>query len=174
MMNGLLCSFVVHFGPSFRIQNGTNFSTNSGNDISMNSNHVSDVNHKNEMIKSCDDHRILDNGAEERRERKNRGPRQGKDMRVCVVSKEKLNRNEMWRVVRCRTSPETPANPYTIRINEGNGRSVYIKPCEDTIRAAIKRNALKRSLRCYIPDEIYDQLLKMAVELNQSTKKIES
>jgi predicted RNA-binding protein YlxR (DUF448 family) len=42
-----------------------------------------------------------------------------------------------------------------------NGRGAYLKRSVDAVDLARKKNALGRALEVVIPDEIYDELLKI-------------
>ncbi len=76
--------------------------------------------------------------------------------RTCVVSHEKLPKNELIRVVR---TPEK-----TVIIDEtgkSNGRGAYLKKSVEVIEKAKKTKILERHLEVSIPDEVFDELLKM-------------
>ncbi len=75
-------------------------------------------------------------------------------MRTCVISKEKLEKKELIRIVR------TPEGEIIIDDTmKSNGRGAYLKKDTDVIEKARKSKALERHLEVKIPDEIYDKLL---------------
>jgi len=76
--------------------------------------------------------------------------------RSCVVSREKLPKKDLVRVVR------TPDK--TIVIDDSgraNGRGAYLKKDKDIIEKARKTKILEKQLEVCIPEEIYDELLKL-------------
>jgi len=75
-------------------------------------------------------------------------------MRTCVISKEKLEKKELIRIVR------TPEGEIIIDDTmKANGRGAYLKKDTEVIEKARKSKALERHLEVKIPDEIYDKLL---------------
>lgn len=80
-------------------------------------------------------------------------------MRTCVVTKEQFPKKELIRVVR---SPEG-----IVSIDEKGklpGRGAYLKLSKAIVNKAKKTKVLDGRLEISIPDEIYDQLLKLADE----------
>ena len=74
-------------------------------------------------------------------------------LRTCVITKEKLPKKELIRVVR------TPEG--TVIIDESgkaNGRGAYLKKELETFEKAKKTKALNRHLEIEVPDEIFDKL----------------
>ena len=77
-------------------------------------------------------------------------------MRTCVVSKEKLPKQELVRVVR------TPEGKVIIDdTGKTNGRGAYVKKNIEIIRKARQTKILERTLEVNIGDEIYEELEKM-------------
>ena len=76
--------------------------------------------------------------------------------RTCVVSHEKLPKNELIRVVR---TPEK--NVIIDTTGKANGRGAYLKKSAEVIHKAKKTKILERHLEVEIPDEVFDDLLKM-------------
>ena len=75
-------------------------------------------------------------------------------LRTCVITKEKLPKKELIRVVR------TPEG--TVIIDESgkaNGRGAYLKKDEMVIERARKTKVLERHLNVKIEKEIYDELI---------------
>ena len=76
--------------------------------------------------------------------------------RTCVVSHEKLPKNELIRVVR--TSEKTVIIDTT---GKANGRGAYWKKAKEVIEKAKKTKILELHLEVEIPNEVFDELLKM-------------
>ncbi len=77
-------------------------------------------------------------------------------MRTCVITKEKLPKQELIRIVR---TPEQ-----TVIIDESgkaNGRGAYLKKDITTIERAQKSKVLNRILEIEVKDEIYEELKKI-------------
>lgn len=75
--------------------------------------------------------------------------------RTCVVSKEKLPKRDLFRIVR------TPSGEVIIDDEKGksNGRGAYLKKDKDVILKAQKTGILEKHLEVKIPDEIYTELI---------------
>ena len=74
-------------------------------------------------------------------------------LRTCVITKEKLPKKELIRIVR------TPEG--TVIIDESgkaNGRGAYLKKELETFEKARKSKALNRHLETEVPDEIFEKL----------------
>lgn len=77
-------------------------------------------------------------------------------LRTCIISKEKLPKQELVRIVR------TPEG--TIIIDESgraNGRGAYLKKDVLVIEKAFKSKALNRHLETEIPVSIYEELKQL-------------
>lgn len=75
-------------------------------------------------------------------------------MRTCVITKEKLPKQELIRVVR------TPEGKVIVdNTGKANGRGAYMKKDIDVINKARKTKTLERILEVPIDDEIYDNLI---------------
>ena len=74
-------------------------------------------------------------------------------LRTCVVSKEKLPKQELIRVVK-----NNENMVFVDLTGKSNGRGAYIKKDIDVLNNAIKSKALERHLEVEIPDAIYDEL----------------
>ena len=75
-------------------------------------------------------------------------------MRSCVITKEKLPKSELVRVVR------TPENTVEIDLTgKLNGRGAYLKKDIETIEKARKSKILNKKLEVEVPDSIYDELI---------------
>ena len=74
-------------------------------------------------------------------------------MRTCVVTREKLPKKELVRIVR------TPAGNVIIDLTgKQNGRGAYIKNDLEVINKAKSSKILERHLEVKISDDIYDEL----------------
>ena len=76
-------------------------------------------------------------------------------MRSCIVTREKLPKQELVRVVR---TPE--GNVIIDTTGKANGRGAYLKNDKEVIEKARKSKILDRTLEVQISDEIYEELLK--------------
>ena len=77
-------------------------------------------------------------------------------LRTCVISKEKLPKQELLRVVK------TPEGEIKIDVTgKLNGRGAYIKKDINVLNEARKRKSLDRKLECTIPDSIYEEIEKI-------------
>ena len=74
-------------------------------------------------------------------------------MRTCVITKEKLEKKDLIRVVR---TPEMQIVVDTT--GKLNGKGAYLKRDLEVIEKAFKSKALDRILEVPVPEEIYEQL----------------
>jgi len=74
-------------------------------------------------------------------------------LRTCVVSKEKLPKQELIRVVK-----NNENLVFVDLTGKSNGRGAYIKKDIDVLEKAIKSKALERHLEVVIPDSVYEEL----------------
>ncbi len=74
-------------------------------------------------------------------------------MRTCVVTKEKLPKQELIRVVR---TPE--GNVIVDQTGKANGRGAYLKKDIATFDKAKQSKVLNRHLETEVPDSIYEEL----------------
>ena len=74
-------------------------------------------------------------------------------MRSCVVTREKLPKQELLRIVRT-----TDMNVVIDDSGKINGRGAYIKKDIDVLNKAIKSKALERHLEVTISDDLYDEI----------------
>lgn len=76
-------------------------------------------------------------------------------MRTCVISKEKLPKQELLRIVR------TPEGKVVIdETGRTNGHGAYVKKDINAINKARTSKILERIMETKIDDEIYDMLEK--------------
>lgn len=80
-------------------------------------------------------------------------------MRTCVITQEKYPKKELIRVVR------TPENTVIVDITgRANGRGAYLKKDIEVINLAKKNKKLERHLEVEVPNEIYEELIKIVGE----------
>lgn len=80
-------------------------------------------------------------------------------MRTCVVSKEKLPKQELIRVVR---TPE--GNVIIDETGRSNGRGAYLKKDKVVIEKARKTRCLNKHLEVEVPDRLFDELIELIGE----------
>lgn len=77
-------------------------------------------------------------------------------MRSCIVTKEKLPKMELVRVVR------TPENNVILdTTGRVNGRGAYLKKDAEVFTKAKKSKILDRVLETEVPDSIFDELMNI-------------
>jgi len=74
-------------------------------------------------------------------------------MRTCVVTYEKLPKQELIRIVK-----NNENQVFVDLTGKANGKGAYIKKDEDVLNKAIKTKVLEKHLEITIPDNIYKQL----------------
>ena len=77
-------------------------------------------------------------------------------MRSCVVTGEKLEKRELFRVVR-----DKDGHVMVDLSGKANGRGAYLKRDIDVIKKAKKNKILDRRLEVDVPDSIYEELVNM-------------
>ena len=76
-------------------------------------------------------------------------------MRSCLITKEKLPKKDLIRIVR------TPEGTVIIdEIGKINGRGAYLKKDIEVINKAKNNKVLERVLEVKVPDSIYDELIE--------------
>ena len=76
-------------------------------------------------------------------------------MRTCVITKEKLDKRDLLRIVR------TPSGEIIVDLSgKANGRGAYLKKDEEVIKKAQNNKVLDRILNVEIPKEVYEAALK--------------
>ncbi len=71
--------------------------------------------------------------------------------RRCVVCRQVAPKESFWRVVRV-------YHNHQVQLDGGMGRSAYLCPNIECLKAAQKKNRLGRSLKVAIPESIYQSL----------------
>lgn len=77
-------------------------------------------------------------------------------LRTCVVTKEKLEKKDLIRVVK-----NNEGKIFVDETGKANGRGAYIKKDIEVVNQAKKSKILDRMLEITIPDEIYDELMNI-------------
>ena len=77
-------------------------------------------------------------------------------MRSCVVTKEKLPKGELLRIVRTTTGEIVPDISGKI-----NGRGAYIKKNMEVLEKAKKSKILERVFETNISEDVYDEISKI-------------
>lgn len=80
-------------------------------------------------------------------------------LRSCVVTKEKLPKKELIRIVKDKENNISIDN-----IGKANGRGAYLKKDIEVIRKAKISKVLDRALETNIPGKIFDELEKYIEE----------
>lgn len=76
-------------------------------------------------------------------------------LRMCLGCQQKHPKREMIRIVR------TPENNIEIDFKgKRSGRGAYICPEEDCFLKAKKDKRIEKALNSFIPEEVYDNLIK--------------
>ncbi len=77
-------------------------------------------------------------------------------MRSCVITKEKLPKQELIRIVR------TPEKEVLVDLTgKLNGKGAYLKKDINVINKAFKSKQLNKILDIEVPDKIYEELKEM-------------
>ncbi len=80
-------------------------------------------------------------------------------MRTCAVTREKLPKIELIRVVR------TPEEEYKVDLTgKVNGRGVYVKKDIEVLKKAKAKKVFDRVFETNISDDVYDELIKFGEE----------
>lgn len=74
-------------------------------------------------------------------------------MRTCVVTREKLEKQKLLRIVRNKE--------LGVKVDETgklNGRGVYIKRDIEVLKIAKKNKILDKRLECIVPSDVYQEI----------------
>ncbi|MFM2429660.1 MAG: hypothetical protein RLZZ511_873 [Cyanobacteriota bacterium] len=85
-----------------------------------------------------------------------------KDDRRCVSCRKVAPRAEFWRIVR--QHPD-----HQVVLDQGMGRSVYLCPHPDCLKASRRKDRLSRALKKNVDDEIYQVLSDRLDQAQPST-----
>jgi len=81
--------------------------------------------------------------------------KKGPVLRCCALTRERLPKKELLRIVR-----DKDGNVFIDDTYKANGRGCYLKKDEEVIIKAQKSKILDRNLNVQVNDEIYEELLK--------------
>lgn len=76
-------------------------------------------------------------------------------LRSCIVTKEKLDKRELLRVVKSKDG--------IISVDltgKSNGRGAYLKKDIEVVEKARKSKVLDRVFECPVPNELYDEIIE--------------
>ncbi len=77
-------------------------------------------------------------------------------MRTCVITKEKLEKRDLLRIVR------TPDGKVIVdESGKANGRGAYLKKEAEVIKKAQANKVLDRILEVEIPEDVYEEALNI-------------
>ncbi|MDQ0427766.1 putative RNA-binding protein YlxR (DUF448 family) [Planomicrobium stackebrandtii] len=79
-------------------------------------------------------------------------------LRKCVATGEMHPKKEMIRVVRSKEG-----EVFVDLTGKKSGRGAYVSKSEDAIAAARKKKVLDKHLEVKVPDEIYDELIRVVL-----------
>ena len=74
-------------------------------------------------------------------------------MRSCVITKEKLPKNELLRIVRDKEN-----NVFVDQTGKAGGRGAYIKKDLNVLNTARSKKILEKNLEISIKDELYEEI----------------
>lgn len=77
-------------------------------------------------------------------------------MRMCVVTREKLPKKELIRIVKNKEN-----EIFVDESGKQNGKGVYLKLDKEVIEKARMNKILNRCLECEIDDDVYVKLLSL-------------
>lgn len=81
-------------------------------------------------------------------------------LRTCVITKEKLPKKDLLRVVR------TPEGSIEVDLTgKLNGHGAYIKKDKDVVLKASKNKALERYLETPIEESVYEKIINVISEV---------
>jgi predicted RNA-binding protein YlxR (DUF448 family) len=83
--------------------------------------------------------------------------------RRCVACRKVSLKVDFWRVVRVYHS-------LSVQLDEGMGRSAYVCPQVECLKAARKKNRLGRALKAAISDSLYDELEERLCKQGRQTE----
>lgn len=97
--------------------------------------------------------------------KRNRGPRQGLDIRRCVVTRQRVPRQQLWRVVRLPNGK--------VSLDVGQGRSAYISRSFEAGMNAKLKSMLQKALKARVCKDIMHELHRRALELRGSDSNVD-
>lgn len=85
-------------------------------------------------------------------------PRQGRNIRQCVITREHLPRSLLWRVVRVRKADGSKV----VTFDKGEGRSVYVSKSLESVNESIRKKRLAKALKCHVPHDVQKEIIERA------------
>lgn len=80
-------------------------------------------------------------------------------LRTCIVTREKCEKKDLLRIVR------TPEGSVVYDpTGKQNGKGAYLKKAKEVILKAQQNKILDRTLEVNVPDNIYEELIKICEE----------
>lgn len=79
-------------------------------------------------------------------------------MRLCVISRQRLPKSLLWRVVRVRKADGSTV----VTLDEGEGRSAYVSKDLESVTESLRRKRLNKALKAPVPEEIQQRLSDLA------------
>ncbi len=80
-------------------------------------------------------------------------------LRKCVATLEQLPKKELIRIVK-----NKEGKVFIDLSGKQNGRGAYLKRSKEAVELAQKKNSLGRALEVDIPEEIYEELMKIVAK----------
>ncbi len=77
-------------------------------------------------------------------------------MRTCVITKEKLDKRDLLRIVR-----KTDGEVVVDVTGKVNGRGAYLKKDEEVIKKAQKSKILEKILEVQVLDNVYEEAINL-------------
>ena len=77
-------------------------------------------------------------------------------MRTCVITKEKLDKRDLLRIVR-----KTDGEVVVDVTGKVNGRGAYLKKDEEVIKKAQKSKILEKILEVQVSDNVYEEAINL-------------
>jgi len=75
-------------------------------------------------------------------------------LRKCVVSQERLPKEELIRVVK-----NKEGEIFVDTTGKAHGRGAYVKKDASLVKRALKKNALDKAFGAKVPESVYEELL---------------
>jgi hypothetical protein len=73
------------------------------------------------------------------------------NFRRCISCRTIAPKDDFWRIVRVHPTR-------TVQLDQGMGRSAYLCPNANCLKAAQRKNRLGRALKATVPEDVYNQL----------------
>ncbi|MFB8798665.1 MAG: YlxR family protein [Microcoleus sp.] len=87
--------------------------------------------------------------------------------RCCACCRKIALKEDFWRVVRVYPS-------HQVQLDSGMGRSAYLCPQVECLKAAQKKNRLGRSLKAPVSDELYQTLWQRLARSDMTSSRLKA